>query len=161
MANTLERLIDGRRFNPIQDLSLTPFRELSDDFDRMGNLISDLYNRGRSMGASEYNFTPACEITEADNAYLMKVDIPGVPKEAIKVEVNQDVLTITAERKEEKEVNGPKRFMSEIFYGCYCRSFALPGPVDDKKIEAKLEEGVLTVKVPKTLAHKSKEIPVH
>ena len=68
---------------------------------------------------------------------------------------------IRAERKEEKKSESKKKYLSEMYYGSYARSFTLPGPVDEKKVEAKFENGVLTVTVPKTESLKAKQIPVN
>jgi HSP20 family protein len=72
-----------------------------------------------------------------------------------------DRLTIRAERKEEKEENTKKRHLSEIAYGSYLRSFTLPQAIDANKIEAKFDDGVLTVTVPKGQANKAKQISIH
>lgn len=89
-----------------------------------------------------------------------KPDLPGVSKEQVKVEVNKDQLTVFAERKEEKKYDSKKKFLSEVHYGFYSRTFTLPGSMDEKKVDAKFENGVLTVTVPKTEALQSKQIPI-
>jgi HSP20 family protein len=87
-------------------------------------------------------------------------DLPGVSKEQVKVETDKDQLTVRAERKEEKKSETKKKYLTEMYYGSYVRSFTLPSPVDEKKVDAKFENGVLTITIPKTEASKAKQIPV-
>ncbi|KAK9825137.1 hypothetical protein WJX81_002849 [Elliptochloris bilobata] len=96
----------------------------------------------------------AVDIQETPNAYLFKVDVPGLSKDDVKVRVTRDgVLVIEGERKqeEEKEENGFKRY--ERVYGQFVRRFRLPDNVDATKIRAKTENGVLMIEVPKTEEH--------
>lgn len=139
-----------------------PFREMTRYQERMDRLMNELMGARPEEGALGFDFTPSCEISEEERNYLLKVDLPGVKKENVKVEVDGDRLTIRAERKEEKEEKSKKRYLSEISYGSYVRSFSLPQPIDEKKVEAKFEDGVLMVTVPKTeAASKAKQISIH
>ena len=149
MANPIERWFDNARLSPFRSLTTSPFRELTQAFEPMDRMLSD------------FNFSPSCEISEAGNNYILKADLPGVPKDHVKVEVDGDQLTISAERREEKEHESSKKYLSEVCYGSYTRSFTLPGLVDDKKADAKFEDGVLTVTVPKMATPKGKQIPIH
>lgn len=153
MSNAIEKWFDQKRSGPFREIS-----QMQDSFDRM---LSDFMTLKRSATAPDLSFTPSCEISESGNNLVMKVDLPGVTKDQVRVEVNQDQLTIHAERKEERKSEDKKKYLSEVFYGSYNRSFTLPGPVDEKQIEAKFENGVLTVTLPKTEALKSKQIPIH
>lgn len=152
MTNALERWFESKKLNPIRELSLA-----EDTFDRFFN---EMLNIKKKNGSEIMSFCPSCDISEDEKNYTLKFDMPGVPKEQVRVELDQDRLTIHAERKEEKRDAGKKRHLSEVYYGSYTRSFYLPGPVDEKKVDAKFENGVLTVMVPKTDAIKAKQIPV-
>lgn len=153
MSNLIERKMAASRLSPMRD-----FAQLQDSFNR---LFSEFASLKKSSGMSEFSFSPSCDISEEGSNYIMKFDLPGVTKEQVKVEAENDQLTIWAERKEEKKSESRKKFLSEVCYGSYSRSFTMPGPIDEKKIDAKFENGVLTVTVPKTEQSKAKQIPIH
>ncbi|MCB0369004.1 MAG: Hsp20/alpha crystallin family protein [Bdellovibrionales bacterium] len=153
MANALERWLDNRR--------LSPFRDLAQFQEPLDRLFNEFMNMRRTDEMTEYDFAPSCDIAEEGNSYVMKFDMPGVSKEDVNVQIENDQLVIRAERHELKKHESNKKYLSEIFYGAYSRAFTLPGPVDEKKIDAKYENGVLTVTVPKTAAQRGKQIPIH
>lgn len=131
-----------------------------DRMDRFFNELLDL--RDEETGLTG-DFAPSCEIIEEDRNFVLKADLPGVKKEDVKVEVMGDRLTIRAERREEKEAKdgkGKLRHISEISYGSYIRSFTLPQPINEKNVDAKFENGVLFVTVPKAEESKAKQISI-
>ena len=112
--------------------------------------------------ASE-DFSPTCEISENKNAYLLKFDLPGLQKDQIKLDLHDNRLTVSGERKEERkeEDKEHRKHFSEVYYGSFMRSFTFPQDVDAERVEAKYENGVLTVNVAKTLGQqRSRQIPV-
>ena len=153
MSNALERWFDNRSLIPSRD-----FSQIQESFDR---LFSDFMNLKKTNGMQSISFSPTCEVAEENNNYVLKFDLPGVTKDQVVVEADKDQLTVRAERKEEKKSETKKKYMSEVYYGSYTRSFTFPGPVDEKKVDAKFENGVLTVTVPKTESQKAKQIAVH
>lgn len=114
------------------------------------NLIDRFFNESLSRtGGSAYSFVPRVDVVENEKAYEIQVAVPGVSKEDIKIDVNDNLLTISGERKFTKEKN-EKNFRSiETQYGTFSRSFALPENVDATKIDAKYVDGILEVNVPK------------
>ena len=96
--------------------------------------------------------TPVHDVIENDNEYQVHLLLAGVKKEDINVDIEKDVLTIKAERKEEKDAKYNRK---ETFFGKYERSFVLPDDVDKEKIDASMVDGVLKLIVPK-LVDKSK-----
>ncbi|OFZ30050.1 MAG: hypothetical protein A2622_09345 [Bdellovibrionales bacterium RIFCSPHIGHO2_01_FULL_40_29] len=153
MSNAIERWFDRKSVGPFRD-----FSDIQESFDR---LFSEVSNLKRSSGMPSMSFVPSCDITEDGNKFIMKFDMPGVTRDQIRVEADKDILTIHAERKEEKKSESKKKYLSEVYYGSYTRSFNLPGLVDEKQIDAKFENGVLTVVVPRTDIAQAKQIPVH
>lgn len=107
------------------------------------------------------SFAPTCNIRESDKEYIVQFDIPGVKKNEIKIELQNNRLTVSGERKERKEEKDSKHFLSEAFYGSFMRSFSLPTECDENKVDAQYEDGVLTVKIPKVASAKAKAIEVH
>lgn len=149
MSN-LERWFNSKKLTPFRDLA-----QIEDSFDRMMNEMITKRDATQS-----FSFSPSCEVVEEGNNYILKFDMPGVSKNQVKVEVIDNQLTVSAERKEEKKQENKKKFLSEVYYGSYTRSFTLPGAVNEKKVDAKFENGVLTVTIPKTEALQTKQIPV-
>lgn len=102
------------------------------------------------------------DVTEKDNAYLVKADIPGVKKEDINVRIDGNIVQIDAEVKREKETkgNGDKILRSERYWGNISRTFSLAQDVDDSKVVAKYADGVLTLELPKKASSETKKITV-
>jgi HSP20 family protein len=102
------------------------------------------------------------DVSEKDNAYVVKADIPGVRKEDINVRIDGNVVQIDAEVKREKETkgNGDRVLRSERYYGNVSRTFSLAEDVDDSKAEAKYADGVLTLELPKKATAASRKLAV-
>ena len=138
-----------------------PFRELEDIQSRLSSLFGRTPLRGfgeEAMTVSEW--TPLVDIAEDDKEYLIKAELPEVKKEDVKVTVEGGVLTITGERKFEKEEKGKKYHRLERAYGSFMRSFALPEGAAGDKISAEFKDGVLKVHLAKSPEAKPKSINV-
>ena len=98
------------------------------------------------------------DISEDDKEYLLKADLPEMKKEDVKVTVENDVLSISGERKSEKEQKKKKYHRIERSYGTFLRTFTLPEDTDGKKIAAEFKDGVLKVRLPKIPAAKTKPV---
>jgi HSP20 family protein len=105
-------------------------------------------------------WAPSVDITEDEKEFLVKADLPEVKKEDVKVTVENGVLTITGERKFEKEEKGKKYHRIERSYGNFLRSFTLPDTVEGAKVNAEFKDGVLKVHLPKTEKAKPKSVEV-
>jgi HSP20 family protein len=131
------------RFDPFEDIArLNPFRNFEDMFKglRVRPLLSDV----------DIEPQIRIDVSEDDKAYIVKADIPGVKKDDIKVSVEGNQVAIEAEaRKEREEKKGDTVLRSERWYGRVFRSFALAHEVDADKAEAKYQDGVLELKLPK------------
>ena len=102
------------------------------------------------------------DVSEKDDAYQVKADIPGVKKEDINVRIDGNVVQIDAEVKREKETkgNGDKVLRSERYWGNISRTFSLAQDVDDSKVQAKYADGVLSLELPKKASTATKKITV-
>jgi HSP20 family protein len=100
------------------------------------------------------------DISEDDKEYLIKAEVPEMKKEEIKINVHDDVLAISGERKYEKEEKGKKYHRVERAYGSFVRTFALPEDADGSKVSAEYKDGVLKVHLPKSEKAKPKAIEV-
>ena len=129
------------RYNSVlNDFVPTTFSHLIDRFLNESN--------GRS-GGSAYSFVPKVDIIETETAFEIHMAVPGMEKEDFRIDLKERVLTLSGERKLTKE-NKEKNFRSmETHYGAFGRSFVLPENVDADKIEAKYNNGILEVLVPK------------
>jgi HSP20 family protein len=100
------------------------------------------------------------DISEDNNEYVVKAELPEMKKEEVKVSVENGELTISGERKIEKEEKGKKYHRIERSYGSFMRSFTLPETVSGEKVSAEFKDGILTVHLPKDEKTKPKSIEV-
>ncbi|MGH8094530.1 MAG: Hsp20/alpha crystallin family protein [Chthoniobacterales bacterium] len=139
-----------------------PFRELDEVQNRLGSFLGGRFPRfGDGDGGLKLaDWSPQVDITEDDKEYLIKADLPEMKKNEIKVNVENGVLTVSGERKTEKEEKNKKFHRIERSYGTFQRSFALPEDADGTKVAAEFKEGVLRVHLPKNPVAKPKAIEV-
>jgi HSP20 family protein len=104
--------------------------------------------------------SPLVDISEDDKEYLIKAEIPEMKKEDIKLNVHDDVLMITGERKYKKEEKDKRYHRVERAYGSFMRSFTLPEDADGSKVNAEYKDGMLKVHLPKAEKAKPKAIEV-
>jgi HSP20 family protein len=102
------------------------------------------------------------DVTENDQGYTVKADIPGVKKEDINVRIDGNVVQIDAEARSEKETkgNGDKVLRSERYYGTISRTFSLAQDIDDSKVQAKYADGVLKLELPKKAPADARRIAI-
>jgi HSP20 family protein len=155
--NTLARinpLSSFTRWNPIRDL---------EDMQRRFSTLLDIAPTGNGGEKEMLTFTewaPSVDISEDDKEFIVKAELPDVKREDIKVNVENGVLTITGERKFEKEEKGKKYHRIERSYGSFTRSFTLPEAVKADKVSAEFKDGLLHVRLPKDESAKPKTIAV-
>jgi HSP20 family protein len=106
------------------------------------------------------SFSPLVNTREDDKAYYIHADLPGVAKEDISIDVKDNVISISGERKYKNEVKEKDFYKMESFYGKFQRSFTLPDGVDANKIDASCENGVLNVSIPKCEPKECKKIAI-
>ena len=137
-----------------------PFREMDDLLKGFATpLFGRMPNLGRP-GEGELEFLPPADVVEREREYLVKLDLPDVRKEDVKVLFDDGVLTIKGERRIEKEAKGEKVHRTERFHGVFERSFALPDDVDTKGIRAEAREGVLVVTLPRVAVEKPRPLAI-
>lgn len=127
---------------------------------RMQKELDQLFSDFDRPRFAPTEFSPSCEFSEDKSHYHLKFDLPGVKKEDMKIEVDGNLLSVTAERREEKKSEDKKSRYSEIQYGSYSRTFTLPVTIDEKQVQAKFENGVLNLSLPKAAPSSAKQIPV-
>jgi len=117
--------------------------------DRMDQMMGRWSKGLKDEGLEVAAWTPRVDIVETDKEYLVKAELPEVKKDDIKVQVRDHTLSITGERKAEKEEKGKKFHRIERTYGSFERSFMLPDEADASKITSEFKDGVLNVHLPK------------
>ncbi|MGA8865174.1 MAG: Hsp20/alpha crystallin family protein [Gallionella sp.] len=133
-----------------------PFRELEDVSARLNRIFGQPFVRsGAGSGAGNEmlavaDWAPSVDISETDSAYLIKGEIPGVQKENVKVTIEDGMLTIQGERKQEKEEKGKKCHRVECSYGKFMRSFQVPDDADENNVKAEFKDGMLNVTLGKS-----------
>jgi HSP20 family protein len=140
-----------------------PFKEMEDlqsRFAKMFGLAPARTGNGGEELMTVAEWAPSVDISEDDKEWLMKADLPEVKKEDVKVTVENGVLTITGERKLEKEEKDKKYHRLERSYGNFLRSFTLPDGADGSKVSAEFKDGALAVHLPKGEKAKPKAIEV-
>jgi len=135
--------------------------DLRDDIDRLFDRFWRRQDGDEALSTSVWH--PTVDISEQDDAYEVKADLPGVAKDDIKLKIANNVLSLTGERKSEREdgKQGDTYHRFERSYGSFTRSFSLPSAVDEGKVTANFKDGVLTVKLPKSKSAMPKAIKVN
>ena len=138
-----------------------PFRELEDMSERLNRVFSrpSVRSNGKE-NLTVADWMPIVDISETEAEYLIKAELPDVKKEDVKVTVENGVLTLQGERRQEKEEKGKRFHRVERSYGSFARSFSLPESVDDAGVKAEYKDGVLNLHLPKSEKVKPKAIDV-
>jgi len=113
------------------------------------------------MDVREGQWMPRVDVRETASDLLVQAELPGVDKKDVTLEVKDGVLTLSGERRYEKDVKEEHVHRIERMYGHFSRSFNLPRNVDAKKVDAHMKDGVLQVRLPKLESAKSKAIAIH
>jgi HSP20 family protein len=138
------------------ELNRSPFSSLRDQFGR----FFDIAFPGRENSELWGDWSPALDAFEDKDKYIVSVELPGMKKEDISVSVHDGVLTVSGERKAEKDSKDGLVHRTERYYGKFTRSVSLPATVHSEKVSAAYKDGVLTVEVPKAEEARPKTIPV-
>lgn len=138
-----------------------PFRELSSLQNRVNSLFQD-YGRGsQDELTATSSFVPAVDVYEDEHKITLKLEIPGVNQEDVDVRLENNTLTVSGERKFEKEEKEENFHRIERRYGSFARSFALPNTIDTENVHAGYENGVLKIELSKRAEAKPKQIKVN
>jgi HSP20 family protein len=139
-----------------------PFRELEDVSDRLNRMLARPATqtpRGKeTMIVADW--TPSVDITETEGAYQITAEIPDVKKDDVKITLEDGVLTIQGQRKQEQEQQSTKYHRIERSYGSFARTFSLPDVIEVEKVKAEFKDGVLHLHLPKSEKAKPKTIEV-
>lgn len=148
------------RWNPARELTAFPTDILSMQRE-INRMFDDFFRSDRDESSLlAQAWKPAVDIVEEDDAYVAKIELPGVNKDDVKITMQDNVLTVRGEKKAEKKGKEENMHRVERFYGSFQRSFTLPSSVKNDKIEADYKDGILTINMPKAEEAKPKQIEV-
>jgi HSP20 family protein len=142
------------KFNPRGDL----FADLAQMQKNMNRMFSTFW--GEDGDWSLASWYPSVDISEGKDEFVVKVELPGVSRNDVKITLQENVLTISGEKKHESESRDRNYHRVERSYGSFSRSFRMPSLVKGDKIDAHYKDGILTINLPKAEEAKSKEIEI-
>ena len=138
-----------------------PFRDLLSIQDRMNKLFEQTLSRSRAEeGIAPSTWTPAVDIYETPEAIVLQADLPGLRREDIDIQIQDDTLTLRGERRFAKDVHEENYLRIERAYGAFHRSFTLPATIQQEKIRAVFRDGILELTLPKAEEAKPRRIEV-
>ncbi len=141
-------------------MNITPFQAFRPFDDLFNGLNRAVINRPFEDGFLSADWVPSVDVTENDEAFMIKAELPEVNKDDVKVSIDKNILTISGERLE--EVKDEKQHRIERSYGRFSRSFSLPEDVDSDKIHAESKNGMLYLTIPKSVEKQQlKQIEIH
>jgi HSP20 family protein len=140
-----------------------PFRDVDDVFDRFFAETMRRWPRVATEGRAAQDWAPAADVSETEAEYLIKADLPEVRKEDVSITVQDGVLTLSGERRQEKRADGEKLHRVERVYGSFARRFALPENADEQGISAESRDGVILIHIPKVkvVQPQPRQIEIH
>jgi HSP20 family protein len=145
------------RYKTPEFATWSPFNRLSS----LRDLLDSAFQLASSTPEATSGWLPALDVFEDDNNVTVQVELPGMKKEDIDISLQDDVLTISGERRSESEKREGESFRSERFFGRFSRGITLPSPVKSGEVKAAYEDGVLAVTLPKAEEAKPKKIQVN
>ena len=152
MTETVTSKRSGASSSWFQRGALTPFRD-------MGDILERLWESNRNDQGTQL-FAPPLDISETESTLTLRMDLPGVSPHEIEIQVNGNQLTVCGERRAETEERNETFHCIERRFGRFSRSVALPFDVEEDQIEARYQEGVLRINLPKSAEAKTRRIEV-
>lgn len=138
-----------------------PMRNLFSLHNEMGRVFGDLFAPHEGgTDTEETSWMPTVDISETENGYEIRAELPGVSEDDVNVSLTDNLLTVKGEKRQEAETEGKNYHRVERRYGSFQRRFTLPSEVATDDIRAEFSDGVLTLSIPKPEAVKPTEIPI-
>lgn len=138
----------------------TPNRTLRDLQREVDSIFDRFFGRGSGDEGPSAVWAPSTDLTETDDAFELQMDVPGLSKEDIKLNLQNNTLTVSGERAREQKQDDEDHVRVERVFGSFHRTFTLPDAVDPDNIEATYDDGVLTISVPKTEESTRRQIEI-
>ena len=138
----------------------SPVRSMIDLQNEVNQLFNDFYSSPGTARSGATVWHPLVDISETENEIIVVAEVPGMNKEDLKISIQENILTLQGEKKQEQKKKDEQYHRIEREYGQFERSFSLPTTVNTNKIKATCKEGVLTIILPKTEEAKPKELAI-
>lgn len=150
------------RWDPMNRTRWNPFKDRDELESRLATLFAgrEVTGNGGKEALTVTQWSPLVDIMEDEKEYLIKAELPDMKKEEVRLTVENDVLSISGERKFEKEEKSKKYHRVERAYGSFVRSFSLPEDANGSKVTADFKDGMLHVHLPKSVQAKPKAIEI-
>lgn len=139
---------------------IDPFRELATLQDRLNSLFENFGDANGKEQLARGTFAPAVDVYEDEHNLVLKLEVPGVNEEDLNVSLENNTLTVSGERKFEKEEKEENFHRIERRYGSFTRTFRLPNTVDAENVEAGYDKGILKITLAKRAEAKPRQIKV-
>ncbi len=127
----------------------TPKRNMFNIFDDVEQMMHQVFGHTLENGSSRLSYSPLKNVSETESDYLIMMDLPGVDKKDVDVNLSNGILTVAGERKISEKEDGNNRICHETSYGAFSRSFEFTSDIVEEKIKAKFTNGVLNISIPK------------
>ena len=127
----------------------TPKRNMFNIFDDVEQMMHQPFGNSLEDGDSRLSYSPLMNVSEIENNYLVMMDLPGVEKKDVDINLSNGILTVSGERKTSEKCDGNNRIWHESTYGTFSRSFELTSNIVEDKIKANFKDGVLNITIPK------------
>jgi HSP20 family protein len=137
----------------------TPNRTVRDLQREVDSIFDQFFGRGSDDDTSTV-WAPRTDLSETDDAFRIRLDVPGMTKDDIAINLQNNTLTVSGERSSERQEDGEEYVRVERAFGNFHRTFTLPDAVDPDRVEATYDEGVLTINVPKTEKSTRRQIEI-
>jgi HSP20 family protein len=125
-----------------------PFAELGELRTRMDRMFDELWEGQGRAGVAPRSWSPAIDVVHENGNLVLRADVPGIKPDEVKIEVQDDILTVSGSHEEKKEEKDKRFLRRERRFGSFARSMTLPTGVDPKQIKAKTHDGVVEVTIP-------------
>ena len=129
----------------------TPKRNMFNIFDDVEQMMQQAFCHSFEDGNNRLSYSPLMNVTETENDYLIMIDLPGVEKKDVDVNLRNGILTVSGERNTSENGDGNNRIWHETTYGAFSRSCELTSDIVEEKIQAKFNNGVLNITIPKAV----------
>ena len=144
------------RWEPVREL-----QTMQNEMNRLFNTFFDAPASGNGgQAAVARRWLPAMDVVETEDHFVLRADLPGLSQGDVNIELEDNVLTVSGERKAEHERNGEGYYRVERSSGAFSRSLTLPDGVDAEGIQASFDRGVLEIRIPKPEQHKPRKVQI-
>jgi len=140
-----------------------PFRNMTTLQDRINRMFDETTSRSKDydVEVNKCDWRPVVDIYDTEKAIVINVELPGVTRESISLDVKENILTLKGERKSDEKISHENYYRMERCFGTFERAFTLPATVDPERITANFKEGILRVEIPKPEENKPEQITIN